>query len=51
MNTKSDWPANTVLSSKPLGASHHDPWHSIAGEDCAEAFADEGFTAWYINQE
>ena len=35
----------------PLEAPSLVPCHGTAGEDCAEAFADEGFTAWYLDQE
>ena len=33
----------------PLGAPNLDPWHGHKGEDCAETFNDEGFTAWRLD--
>ena len=27
-----------------------DPWRGYAGEDCAQAFDDEGFSAWFFDQ-
>ncbi len=34
----------------PLEAPDLDPFRGHAGEDCAEAFDDEGFSAWYLDQ-
>ena len=28
-----------------------DPFFGHAGEDCADAFDDEGFSSWYFDQE
>ena len=35
----------------PLEAPDLDPVHGYAGEDCAEAFDDNGLSAWYFDQE
>ena len=34
----------------PLEAPYLDPFFGYAGEDCAEAFDDEGFSSWYFDQ-
>ena len=35
----------------PLEAPALDPWRGYAGEDCSDAFDDEGFSEWYFDQE
>ena len=35
----------------PLEAPYLDPFLGYAGEDCADAFDDEGFSSWYFDQE
>ena len=35
----------------PLEAPYLDPFLGSAGEDCADAFDDEGFSSWYFDQE
>ena len=34
----------------PLQDPDLDPWRGRVEEDCSEAFDDEGFQAWYIDQ-
>ena len=34
----------------PLEAPDLDPFLGYAGEDCAEAFDDEGLSSWYLDQ-
>ena len=34
----------------PLGDPYLDPFHGYAGEDCADAFDDDGLSAWYFDQ-
>ena len=34
----------------PLTAPALDPWRGEAGEDCAQAFENEGFNAWFFDQ-
>ena len=34
----------------PLEDPYPDPFLGSAGEDCADAFDDEGFSSWYFDQ-
>ena len=38
-----------MVSASPLEDPDLDPFHGYAGEDCAEAFDDDGLSAWYFD--